>query len=591
MTGLRISPDLTLPLDAATGTFGVLATKGAGKSNAAVTMAERMYDAGIPWVAVDPKGDWYGVRSSADGQGPGLPVVVFGGRHGDVDLEPTAGVLIADLVLRHRLTCVLDVSQFTKAETTRFLLAFGRHLFAHADDDGAEPLHLFLEEAHEYLPQVVKGDQAELVSVWQRIVKQGRFKGLGCTLISQRSSVLNKDVLELIDTLIVLRTIGPRSRQSIKDWVQDQDVDPKLLASLPGLADGEAWVWSPGALRILKRIQFDRRRTFDSGATPKVGQKRRPPATLADVDLAAIKEAMAETIERAAAEDPKQLRKRIAQLERDLAAERAKPAPTPERVEVSVLPEDVVARLEATFDKLSLAQTEWAEQLEQQTFLTNETIDQLTLLRALIRTTTEDHDREDVPRTRPAVHRPDPVATPRTQERPDPTPRRQPRRPTIQGITTPTDLGKGERVILTAVAQYDQGVTREQLIVLTGYKRSSRDTYLQRLKAAGFVESHGSQLVVTAAGVEALGDDFEPLPTGQALRQHWLNTLSGGERALLEQLIHAWPDPVDREELSLQTGYKRSSRDTYLQRLRARQLITTDGHPRAADTLFDGGSR
>lgn len=51
---LRLSPDLTLPVDAVTGTFGILATKGAGKSNAAVVFAEEMYDAGVPWVAIDP---------------------------------------------------------------------------------------------------------------------------------------------------------------------------------------------------------------------------------------------------------------------------------------------------------------------------------------------------------------------------------------------------------------------------------------------------------------------------------------------------------------------------------------------------------
>lgn len=36
---LRISDTLTLPLDAATQTFGILAKRGAGKSNAAVVMA------------------------------------------------------------------------------------------------------------------------------------------------------------------------------------------------------------------------------------------------------------------------------------------------------------------------------------------------------------------------------------------------------------------------------------------------------------------------------------------------------------------------------------------------------------------------
>ena len=35
----------------------MLAVRRAGKSNAAVVIAEEMYDAGLPWVAIDAKGD------------------------------------------------------------------------------------------------------------------------------------------------------------------------------------------------------------------------------------------------------------------------------------------------------------------------------------------------------------------------------------------------------------------------------------------------------------------------------------------------------------------------------------------------------
>src|SRR5437870_2015329 len=39
---LHIAPTLSLPLEAATETWGILAKKGAGKSNAAVVMAEEL---------------------------------------------------------------------------------------------------------------------------------------------------------------------------------------------------------------------------------------------------------------------------------------------------------------------------------------------------------------------------------------------------------------------------------------------------------------------------------------------------------------------------------------------------------------------
>src|SRR5688572_29435200 len=96
--GLRIADGLVLPLEAITQTFGVLAKRGAGKSNAAAVMAEAMYGAGLPFVVVDPVGAWWGLRSSRDGKTDGLSVPIFGGARGDVPLEPGGGNLVADLI-------------------------------------------------------------------------------------------------------------------------------------------------------------------------------------------------------------------------------------------------------------------------------------------------------------------------------------------------------------------------------------------------------------------------------------------------------------------------------------------------------------
>lgn len=79
MRALRVSPDLQLPPEAATETFGLLAVRGAGKSNAARVLAEEMFEASIPFVAVDPFGSWWGLRASREGGGPGIPIPIFGG--------------------------------------------------------------------------------------------------------------------------------------------------------------------------------------------------------------------------------------------------------------------------------------------------------------------------------------------------------------------------------------------------------------------------------------------------------------------------------------------------------------------------------
>ena len=143
MTKLHISPDLAFPVEAVTQTFGILSVRGAGKSNCGAAMAEEMFRAKLPFVAVDPVGAWWGLRSSADGKGTGLAIPIFGGRHADVPLERGAGQVIADLVVDERLSCVVDVSEFSEGDKIRFLTDFAERLYRRNQD----PLHLFLEEA------------------------------------------------------------------------------------------------------------------------------------------------------------------------------------------------------------------------------------------------------------------------------------------------------------------------------------------------------------------------------------------------------------------------------------------------------------
>src|SRR5258708_12957333 len=91
-------------------------------------MAEEMFDAGLPNMAIDPKGDWWGLRSNAAGDGPGLSVPIFGGLHGDLPLNPESGRLMAELIVEHNLTCILDVSRFSNAARTRFAPPFASRL-------------------------------------------------------------------------------------------------------------------------------------------------------------------------------------------------------------------------------------------------------------------------------------------------------------------------------------------------------------------------------------------------------------------------------------------------------------------------------
>lgn len=525
---LNIGKGHELPDEAVTETFAMLAKRGMGKSNAAVVMAEEMWDARHQWVAIDPKGDWWGIRSSADGKGDGLPVAVFGGRHGDLPLDATDGTLMARLVVERSITAVLDVSLFSKADQIRFVTDFAETLFRAMGDD-PRPLHLFLEEAEEFLPQQVRPASARMVGAYSKIAKQGRTLGLGVTLITQRSASLNKDALSQTDTLILFRTVSPHDRKAVVAWAEHHDEAKDVASTLAQLQPGESWILSPGFLGKIERVVWRRRRTFDSGATPLTGAgKRRDPVSLADIDLAEIKELMADTVERAKADDPKLLRAEIASLRRDLAEQQPAPADPVEvevRVEVPVVPAEVIEAMTATLDVMTAA------------------VDTTATLADTIRAALDQAPVEV--RQAPA---PRPAPTPAPVRHTTPMPAAP--SPKIEG------LGKGEWKVLHVLAEYPEGRTVSQVAFLAGYsaRASTIGNIIAALRREGLVE-RDQPIRLTAAG-----RDLAPVveqPTGAELLAKWYAhpRMGEGERKVLEALIEAWPHALGLDELCDRTGY------------------------------------
>lgn len=535
---LRIGQGLDLPLQAVTETFVVVAKRGSGKTYTAAVMAEEMLKAGLPVCVIDPLGVFWGLRSSADGKGDGFPVVIFGGEHADVPLEENAGTLIADVLIDQRFPAVLDLSLLTKAASRRFMTAFLTRLY-HRNRDA---LHLIIDEADLFAPQSTGrgtgGDAPALLGAMEDIVRRGRARGLGCTLITQRPAVLHKDVLSQAEVLVALRMTGVRDVAAIDEWVRlhaDEDEARALKQSLPSLPIGTAWVWSPGWLGILQRVEVRRRETFDSSATPKMGERRVTPKRMADVDLDALGAQIAATVEKAKADDPKALRAQVARLERELADAKHKPAEV-ERIEVPVLADEMADRLSCTLADLR----KYGEEI---TSVAQDMADQLARWLAVP---------APAP-TRAPAQRPAPIVRERPAQMP-----REPRRDPEPTVIGDIKLGKGEKTVLGVLAEYPEGRTYNELAFLAGYsaKASTLGVILANLRRGGLVEPGGNPIRPTDAGLDAAGG-VRQRPTGQALLDQWLHhpRMGEGERKVLTALIDQYPDDISHDDLCHITGY------------------------------------
>jgi hypothetical protein len=587
---LHLGAGLALPLDFATEGVAVIGMRGSGKSNTEAVFVEQLYKAGIPFAVVDPKGDWHGIKSSADGKKPGLSVAIFGGLHGDFPLEAHLGARIADLLVDENLSAVLDVSHLSKTgQLPEFLIAFCNQLM-HRHQLEPHVRTVVFEEAHRYIPQNVSAKVNRLVPVLKEaaasLLLEGRAWGLGCWAATQRPARLHKDVLEEVANAIIHRigVAATNDKKTIAGWTSHYELSGSIVESLTELNDGEAWVLMPQT-RFVAKVQMDRRTTFDSASTPKVGATIRRPTTMAEIDSEAIKAALDDVIERAEADDPKALRAEIDRLTRELEAARAAaPGTIVERIDVPVLEEGLVVRVEEALEPFGALLSEVQDRLTWEVKQRDEVVEFERRLAA---------DRRDATGVRPAGRRagqgelvgagrgqPGRVAGPapeaqRPAERPDPPARRDTRRTALPGAAPVEGLTGPMKKLLAVLATYGPR-TRRQLAMQAGYSANGGGfkNPLSALRTSGFVE-RGEPVVITDLGLDALGD-YEPLPAGRDLLEFWRQQLGGPERRILDPLIDAWPRAMHREDLAVAAGYDSANGGGFknpLSRLRTLELV------------------
>ena len=612
---IRISDDLVLGADLVVSTAGIFATKGQGKSHLAQVMAEEMLSQGQVLVAIDPTDAWHGLRSSADGKSEGYPVVVIGGDHGDLRLEPGAAVQLAEAVVSERFSCVICTDGLSDLAETKFVREFLDTIYRR----NREPIHIFVDEADVFAPQKpFDVEDARCIRAMSHVVRRGRKKGIGTTLITQRPAELNASVRTMVDMLFVLGMSHNLDIDAVEKWLRLRKkkqgdnsafaLQEEMIASLDSLQRGDAWVWAP-RLKIHSRFRARAKRTFDSGATPKPGQKVKAPKKLAAVDLQRLGQAMAAAVQRQKENDPAELKKQVAALRRELdnvqnsdTAESANCSETAAlRARVAELEVQVAAARDLAVGAAAVRRLEsLVEKVDELTAGSRAMDEHLADLR---RTAAEIRDAArhaaSVPGPAPGVtsgrrrSAGPPVEVATSRANPAPTPRAT----NGHAVVPPAGLKPAHLRLLSAVAWWESlGVPDPDYVSVafaagTSAESSAFENNRSRLRAAGYIDypPGGGRVRLTDAGRQLAPQPTRPR-TNAAMQEMVFARLKPAVGRLLRVLVDAYPVEVSYEDLAERAGTSHTSSAFENNRswLRARGLADypRKGFVRATMLLF-----
>lgn len=559
----------------------VLGKTGSGKSSVLRGFVEWRLREQQPVCIVDPKGDWWGLKSSADGTRAGFPVVIFGGEHADVPITAHAGAQVAELYATGNRPCIIDLGGWMPGERSRFFIDFASTLFRLTRG----PRWLVIDEVHNFVPQgkVMDPDAGKMLHWGNRLITEGRGKGLTLLSASQRPQKVHKDFVTSNETLIAMRVIHELDRMAMKSWVDgapDREKGRELLESIASMKRGEAWVWSPEIGFGPKRVTFPLFETYDSFAAPETDADQHPHGW-ATVDLDDVKTKLAASIEEAEAKDPVLLQRRIRELEQQLA-KCGGATPANLAAEYARGREDgfeagkaaglalrgtSVDTLLRTIGDARASMHEELGAIEQmvETWRTNS--EAMSVSAATIAA-----PKRDMP---PAVKHPGQFA--------------ELRKSASSGDSA---VGTGGlRRMLIALAQRPSGMSARALGVRAGMSSSSGTfaTYLAKARTEGWIEGSRDGMRITAHGIKALGA-YHPLPTGSELLAYWLSELgNSGAARLLRELARAYPRALTKDQAAERAELSASSGTfaTYCAKLRTLELISGRGELKASEELFD----
>jgi hypothetical protein len=579
----------------------VLGKTRSGKSSAMRVLVERLLDQEKPVCVIDPKGDWWGLKSSASGKSAGYPVVIFGGEHADIPLNAQSGGPVAELVATGNRSCIIDLGGWMPGDRTHFWIDFASTYFR--THRGRH--HLVIDEVHNLCPKgkIMDPNAGKMLHWSNRLASEGLGKGISMIAASQRPQKVHNDFLTSCETLIGMRVIHKADRDAISDWIDgcaDPEKSGEVLRTIASMKRGEAWVWSPEADFGPKLIQFPMFATYDSFKAQGIHEGKLKGWAAVDLDV--VRKKLESVVKEAEAKDPEKLAAKIRELQKqlraqpkDVGARRAVPTPDPRAIERAVKTAQQEAqkqfvaihasrkKLMANGGQLARALMQLAEAAKK-SFLMETNEDQHAAVPAKLKF--------DPPRYVHPVDQPK-QSIPEIARKQGVKPIREPEKLVMEDDG---EIPRSQRKILGALAQFEAlgktDIKKSWIAALAGVSSTSSGftNNLGALRTRGLIDYRlPGTAALTDAGRDA-APKIDPPASSAEMLERCIGIITEPQRKILRALHAAYPEALDKEKLAelAEASATSSGYTNNLGALRSAGMIDypSPGHARCADWLF-----
>lgn len=529
----------------------VQANSGGGKSWTLRRMIEQAFRR-VPQIIIDPEGEFSTLRTKFD--------LVLVGKGGDTPADIRSAPLLAHRLLELGASAVVDLFEMSKAQRPLWVATFIQAL-VDAPKKLWRDLLVYVDEAHELAPEAGHGvnesrDEKLCRHALIDLAAKGRKRGYGVVAATQRLGKLSKDFAAELKNVLIGQTFIDIDRERAagslgiaKANKSQFFIDVKTLAPGSFFALGRAFCLDSALVTIggveTEHPEAGRRQSAPPPPTEKI---RHLLPQLADLPKEAEQKVQTE----------KELRVRIAELERELAkkAPVTPPAKTPERAIISI--EKDIKRLERLTEKLEQQEGRFKEiglaaldvardrlAQAQQTVVSEVGSLRTVLAKNAVQLVGPPINGSVVNGTSASVGLGRQVARARAGAQPaDPNGEHQ--------------VSRCARALLAVLAQRGHA-SDSQLSALSGYRKTSSGftNSLSELRVKGLIDSGSpDRRAITQAGRDRAGPT-EPLPSGRALFDYWRTRLSKAEAAILDVVYRH--QTASRDAISSETGYSLTS--------------------------------